>query len=207
MTTPTTHRSIATLKLPRQVGVLVSVAPAIVLAMTGNAAFPSPLPSLTAVTAAANDLSAAEATAKARTKGAIATRNQKRAALLTLLEQLRAYVQTVADADRERAANLIQSAGMNVRKVVPRPKRIFLAKQGSISGAVTLEAASAGHRASYEWGASPDAGKTWLPLPPTLQAKTSTTGLTPATTYLFRYRWVSKGGAADWSQPVSLVVK
>jgi len=42
---------------------------------------------------------------------------------------------------------------------------------------------------------------------PTLQAKTSMTGLAAGATYSFRYRSVTKAGADDWSAPVSLVVK
>ena len=207
MTTLVTHRSIAVLKLPHPVALLVSVAKAVVLSMTGNAAFPTPQPTLAAINAAIADLETAEATAKSGIKGAVATRNQKRKVLLTLLEQLRAYVQTVADADAERAPALIQSAAMNVQKVTPRAKRVFAIKQSTVSGAVTLVAPSAGHRASYEWEYSADAGKTWQPLPPTLQAKTTTAGLVPGTTYSFRYRAVTKAGAADWSVPVPLVVK
>jgi hypothetical protein len=33
------------------------------------------------------------------------------------------------------------------------------------------------------------------------------TGLPVATTVMFRFRAVIKGGAADWSQPISLLVK
>ena len=33
------------------------------------------------------------------------------------------------------------------------------------------------------------------------------TGLQPGSTPMFRYRFVLKTGAADWSQPVSLFVK
>jgi hypothetical protein len=46
--------------------------------MTGNTAFPTPSPSMATVTAAINDLQAAKTAALARTKGAVATRNEKR---------------------------------------------------------------------------------------------------------------------------------
>jgi len=207
MTTPTIHRPIAVLNLPAQVPVLISVAKAVALAMTNNAAFPAPTPTLAALNTALVDLEVAEAAAQARTKGAIASRNQKRDALASVLEQLRAYVQSVADADRPRAAALIQSAAMNVRKVTLRAKRAFGVEQGSVSGAVTLVTASAARRASYEWEVSSDTGKTWQVLPPTLQTKTAMTGLQSGATYSFRYRSVTKAGAADWSQPLSLLVK
>ena len=49
-------------------------------------------------------------------------------------------------------------------------------------------------------------GQTWTTTPPTLQAKTVITGLTPVTTVEFRYRAVLKDGADNWSEPVSLTV-
>jgi hypothetical protein len=52
-----------------------------------------------------------------------------------------------------------------------------------------------------------DGGKTWVELPETLQARTSVTGLQPATTYSFRFRPVTRMGVGDWSQPLSLLVK
>jgi hypothetical protein len=207
MTNPTTHRSIAVLKLPRPIAVVISIARAIVLAMSGNPAFPAPVPSLAVISAAINDLETAQAAALTRVKGAADSRNQKRKALCTLLEQLRGYVQSVADAAPDRAAPLIQSAAMSVRKVTLAGKRVFFAKQSALSGALTLVAPAASHRASYEWEMSSDGGKTWQPLPPTLPAKTAVSGLQPATTYSFRYRSVTKAGASDWSAPVSIVVK
>ena len=158
-------------------------------------------------TPATNDLETSEAAALSRTKGAATARNQKRSALLALLEQLKASVQKVADADRVHAPALIQSAAMVVRKVPVRAKRVFDVKQGLVSGSVTIVTASAARRASYEWEFSSDGGKTWQIMPATLQAKTSMTGLVAGTSYSFRYRSVIKTGASDWSQPIALLVK
>jgi hypothetical protein len=72
---------------------------------------------------------------------------------------------------------------------------------------VNLVVAQAGNRASYEWEYSSDLGKTWVLLPPTLQAKTTVSGLQAGTIVQFRYRPVTKTGAADWSAPVSLMVQ
>jgi hypothetical protein len=100
--TKTIRRSIASLKLsPNKVPALVTYSQAIVKAMTGNAAFPSDAPALAAVTAAVNDLQTAETAALARTKGAVAIRNEKRSALVVLLQQLRGTVQAAADANME----------------------------------------------------------------------------------------------------------
>jgi hypothetical protein len=200
-------KSIAVLSLPKPVPALITYAQSVVTAMTGNPSFPTPAPTLAAVTAGITALQSAEASALARTKGAVEVRNNKRADLVTLLQQLRGYIQTVADADVDTAAAVIRSAGIAVRKTPVRKPRVFEAVQGAASGSAKLVAASAGRRASYEWQYSTDGGKTWVIAPATLQAKTTVTGLTPGATVLFRYRPVIKTGEGNWSQTVQLLVK
>lgn len=199
-----TPRALASLKLPRRNTQLVTYAQGIVTSMTSNAHFPTPVPPLSSVASVLGELATAETQALTRVKGAVAARNEKRAALVSLLQQLRSYVQVTADANPENASSIIESAGMAVRKAPTRAPRVFAARQGALSGAVKVEAPSAGHRAAYEWEYSVDGGKSWIALPPTLQAKTSVTGLTPGSSAQFRYRWVTKTGASDWSQPLVL---
>jgi hypothetical protein len=201
------HRSIASLKLPEVISLLITYVQGILRAMTGNVTFPSPNPPLATIGSAVSDLQVAETAAvTTRAKGTIATRNEKRAALVALLELLRAYVQSVADATPENAPSIIESAGLALRKTPVHAPRVFAAKAATISGSVTLIAPTAGHRAAYLWQYSTDAGKTWLDVSPTLQAKATVTGLPSGTTVQFRYRSVIKGGASDWSAPLSLLV-
>jgi hypothetical protein len=162
---------------------------------------------LATVTNAIHELQAAETAALSRTKGAATVRNEKRTALVKLLQQLKNYIQTTADGSVETAASMIQSAGLVVRKAAVHPPRVFAAKPGAVSGSATLIARSAARRASYEWQYSTDAGKTWAAVPSTLQSKTTIVGLAPGATALFRYRPVTKHGEGDWSQPASLIVK
>jgi hypothetical protein len=201
------NKSIAILSLPKPVPALITFAQSIVTAMTGNPSCPTPTPTLAAVTTGITALQNAEALALARTKGAVEARNNKRADLVTLLQQLRGYIQTAADADVETAATVIRSAGIAVRKTPARKPRVFDAVQGAASGSAKLVAASAGRRASYEWQYSTDGGKTWVIAPATLQAKTTVTGLAPGATVEFRYRPVTKTGEGNWSQTVQLIVK
>jgi hypothetical protein len=91
-----THRSLAILKLPKIVAAVITYAQSIIAAMTGNTRFPSPLPTLAVISAAIATLQQAESAALARTKGAVTARNDRRAALVALLQQLRTYVQTIA---------------------------------------------------------------------------------------------------------------
>jgi hypothetical protein len=205
----TTHRArhtIVALKLPLSVSALITYAKGMVTRMTANPSFPNPTPTIAAVSAAIDDLQVAETAALARTKGAVATRNDKRTALVLLLKQLRGYIQTTADASAENGAAIIESAGTAVRKTPTRLARAFAAKPGAVSGTVKLAARKAGQRASYEWQHSTDGGKTWITAPVTLQAKTTIAGFAPGATVLFKYRPVTKAGEGDWSQPASLMI-
>ena len=200
------HRSIAVLKLPQVISQLITYVQGILKAMTGNPTFPTPNPPLTAVSGAVNALQAAETAALTRATGTVATRNEKRATLVMLLELLRGYVQSVADASPENAISIIESSGLALRKTTVRAPRVFAAKATTLSGSVKLTARLAGRRAAYRWQYSTDGGKTWVDASETLQAKTTVTGLPVGTTVQFRYRSVIKGGASDWSAPLSMVV-
>lgn len=205
--TKTTHRPIASLNLPKPIGALITLATGIVTAMTGNQAFPSPIPALALVTAAINALQIAETTALTRAKGTAAARNDKRAALADLLEQLKAYVQAQANASPENGVTIIQSAGFAIRKTPTHGTRTFSANPGPVSGSVKLYTKSAGARSAYLWEYSTDGGKTWVAAPVTVQARTTITGLQAGATVLFRVQPVSKTGEGDWSQVVSFLVK
>ena len=194
------------LALPKRINLLITYADNVVTRMTGNASFPSPSPALATVSAAITDLQNAETATLARTKGAAATRNAKRAALVSLLQQLRTYVQTIVDGNEENAPAMIQSLGMAVKKTATRKPRVFAALAGAVSGTVKLVAPSAGARSSYEWQYSTD-GKTWIALASTIQAKTTMTGQTAGAVLQFRYRPVTKTGEGNWSQTVQLIVK
>jgi hypothetical protein len=199
-------RSIVALNLPTRAPALISYAAGILKAMTGNAAIPNPVPSLTTVASTLAALQAAETAALARTKGAVATRNEIRAQLEQELLQLKGTVQAASDASPENGVSIIQSSGMGVRKPVTHAPRAFSAVAGAVSGSAKLYTSSAG-RASYDWQSSADGGKTWTSLSSTLQAKTTVTGLTPGSSVMFRSRALTRTGEGDWSQPITFIVK
>jgi hypothetical protein len=188
--------------------VLIPYTENIVQKMTANAAtFGSPSPALAVLTAAAADLTSAEGNALSRVKGAVAIRNEKRTALVTLLRQEASYVQQTADANVENGVSIIESAAMSVRKSPTRKPKSFEVLAGPTSGTAKLVTKSAGPRAAYEWQYSTDGGKTWVNAPGTMQAKTVIPGFTPGATVQFRYRPLTKIGEGDWSQVASLIIK
>ena len=206
-TTKAPHRSLVALALPKAVPALVTYAEQIMKAMTNNPNFPNPLPTLALITQAIDDLQAAAAAALSRAKGSVQARNDKRTALVKLLENLRTYVQNVADGNNETAPTVIASAGLAVRKSRARKAHTFAVLEGALSGSVKLSTASAGARACYLWQYSLDGGKTWVDVPGTLQGKTTVTGLPAGSTVLFRVRAITKSGQGDWSAPTAFIVK
>ncbi len=199
---------IAVLLSPKHVPDVIKLGKAIVTSMTGNAYFPSPTPTLASVTAHLADLEAAEIVANTRAKGAAAARDVKlRGEVDSDLQGLRAHVQLCADADLDHATAIIESAAMNVKKRAVRVKLDLSARLANVSGTVILMAKAAAPRASYEWAYSLDE-KTWVSVPISLVAKTTVSGLSPLTTYAFRYRiFTQKGGQGDWHQAITLFVR
>lgn len=204
------RRAIAVLYLLTNISELIKQAKAIVLAMTNNAYFTSPMPSLNAVTAAITGLDLAEVLARGKGAGTAQARDLQKAILLKLLRELQFYVQGIADgaATQDLAEAIITSAGMKLKKVTGRQKNHDEVRHGSTSGAVVLIATVlAAPRAAYFWQWSTDQ-KSWTSLPVAQVAKSSVSGLTPATTYYFRYHTVSrKTGTSDLSQIMSILVK
>jgi hypothetical protein len=147
-TTKPVHRSLAILKLSRSTPSLISEAKAMVQAMTGNPNFQSPEPPLPTVSAAISALEVAQNGAQSRAHGAVVARNEKRTALVALLEQVRGYIQKTADANYETSSSVIESAAVAVRKQVVRAKRSFTVTQGAVSGTVKVTAEVAARRAS-----------------------------------------------------------
>jgi hypothetical protein len=194
---------------PQKTGNFIVGARTVVLDIGNNTTlFATPTPTLASVTTAITNLETAEALAHTRVAGSVAARDLKYDVLLKAMHGLLNYVQNLADnaADIPTAISIINASGFGLRNAPVRTKAPLAAKKGAVSGTVNLVAMSAGPRASYNWRKSNDT-ITWMDLPPTLQAKTTVAGLTVASTVYFQYRAITKTGAGDWSQSVSILVQ
>jgi hypothetical protein len=207
MTATLIHRVLASLNLPSQVADQLKYGQSFLAGVTNNPHFPTPDPAISAFSDALTKYSAAETAAQSRLKGTVAARNAARVVFLGAIHALKARIQSVADANPEQAEAIITSTTLSVKKTTIRQKQTFAVKYGPTSGTVHVIAKAAGARAAYEWQYSLDAGKTWVQVPNTLQAKTSISSLPVATTVEFRYRVTTKAGMGDWSQAISLLVK
>ena len=194
------------LKLPQQKKALSPYGRHVVTCMTGNAKVPSPNPALPAISAACTALDVSQA-AMPGNKAATAQRDADYLALLLLLHHELDYVNSVAEQQTSPAdaEAVITGSGFSVRKGYTRNKDTLAAKYGLASGDVKLDARAVAPGASYYWQWSTDM-KSWVSLPETKKASTTVTGLTPATTYYFRFRALTRKGMTDWSQTVSLLV-
>jgi len=193
------------LKLPSKIIKLLLLAKAVLTAMTGNASFPNPSPSLDTLDQRVTKLEAAIAS------GTAAERRAACEALRETLLHLGDYVQSVAESqagsvDILAVQALVETAGMKLRKVGARAKQVFAAASGPDPGSVDLTAPASPDRDPHEWQDSADAS-TWTSLPSTRKARTRVTGLPAGAPHYFRHRTLTKDGHTAWSDPVMIVVK
>jgi len=205
VSTKSPPRNTVVLRRPKSVVSQIALAKAIAAAM-GNSAttFPAPTPPLATLDADIDTLVSAETLAGTKAKGAAAARNDKLAIVIADLEQERAYVQKVVDANPGKAETIAQAAAMALKKAPNRNTPAVSVKPSTVSGKVDLRALAVKY-AAHEWEYSSD-GKSWTSLPSTIQAKTTLTGLTAGSTVYIRHRTVTKAGVSDWSQLVSTIV-
>jgi hypothetical protein len=140
-------------------------------------------------------------------RGTKDTLTTARQAVVDALNQLKADVQTVArkqppDVGKETIA----SVGFRVKKVATRTKLPFAVDYGGLMGTALLVALAVARDATYFWEMSSDQ-KVWVDLPSTMKAKTTATGLTPATVYYFRFRAQTRKAMGDWSTVVSYIAR
>jgi hypothetical protein len=194
------------LKVPKQKKALSPYGKHVVTCMTGNNKVPSPSPALAAISAACTALDTSQA-AMPGNKAATAQRDADYLALLLLLHHELDYVNSVAEQQTSPAEGeaVITGSGFSVRKDFKRNKDALAATYGLASGAVKLDARVVARDASYYWQWSMDM-LAWESLAETKKASTTITGLTPAKTYYFRFRALTRKGMTDWSQIISLLV-
>ena len=202
----------AALHKPANAMALVIYARLIIQKMTESPWFPQPFPPLAKVEAAAQALDVAQTNAQIGARGLADRRNAARATLSNLLEQLRAYVEGVANENLESAASIIESAAMDA--VMPSYPDLapFRVKLGRVSRTVDLACKAGPKGCGYLWQMSTDGGETWTDRPQTKQAKTTVPDLVPGKTYWFRYRLLVRAGGqtsrhTDWSDKISIVAR
>ena len=181
----------------------------IVTSLTANATFPTPTPALAVVTTATtgletafHDAQAARQTAKEKTTA----QNEKEDALIKLMSQLGAYVESVAG-DDEKA---VQSAGMDLREKAiatpdtPGQPQALTPTAGDHDGEIDLTWDKVSGAKSYvvEKGTEP---QTFAHAGVGTKSAFTVEGLTSGTRYWFRVASINANGQSGWSDPATKI--
>jgi hypothetical protein len=175
--------------------------------MTGNSNFPNPNPTLASVTAQVNLVETDYDISLTRVKGSVSKMKAEVRSLMILLKALAAYVEGIANANSDHAADIIASAGMPLKKPAVHPPKTFSVKQGTLSGTVVLN--TKGVRSSayiYQMTTDPTNAASWATIYIGTRVKFIKDGLTHATHYSFRVAVSTKGVQGDWSNVLTLLV-
>lgn len=183
----------------------------IIAALTGNAHFTTPTPALAAIKTAADDLEVATAdvqAARQAVKTKTSTQTQKEDGLDQLLNQLSAYVESVAGTDD----TLIHSAGMDTRakasaSTTPRQPQSLSATAGKRDSEIALSWDKVDGAKSYivEQSLDPPTATSWAHAGVSTKARTTISGLTTGTRYWFRVTAVGAIGQSGSSDPATMI--
>jgi hypothetical protein len=181
-------------------------------ALTGNATFTTPTPTLSAfgtlITNAQTALTASE-NAQTAAKSATAAKDTAIAALKAGATTLANYVNLTAAGDETK----IMSAGMAVASSAsptstPGQVMDLAITSGDSGGELDLQWDSVSGAKSYEVQLSPDpmTSTSFVAQPSVTKSKAVITGLTSGARMWVRVRAVSAGGQGAWSDPATKIV-
>ena len=188
---------------------LISRTNGIVRALTGNATYPTPTPTLPVVTTALTTFSDAVSEATGGGVALTAAKRQARVALQALLRELATYVQLNCKGDLTK----LLSSGFPTQKpsrtpvgVLPAPAYVVVTL-GDRSGELRTKTEPLSGASIYNWraklAAAPNAPMIALQ---TTAASNTFSGLTPGQVYEVDVNVVGAAGPSDWSDPVTQMV-
>lgn len=184
----------------------------IVTAMTNNAAFATPSPSLSDVTTTLEELAKASASLQSA-KSEVATRtvaqDNAEKKVNDALTQLAGYVESVAGKDE----GIISSAGMETKAArsapsVPLPPQALSATAGTHEGEINLSWKSVPNARSYtiESSIDPATATSWTHVGIATSSSKVISNLKSGTRYWFRVAAVGVMGQSGWSEHATKTV-
>jgi hypothetical protein len=191
------------------VAVLIVFARSVIKKMTGNAFFTTPIPSLTDVGDAVDDMEKKAALAKDGGKTAKSDLKKSRKKVNDLFRQLAWFVESTANGDE----NILTSSGFELSKDRLASQRdAFFVLATTVTGSVLIGCVAYKKAKAYLWFHSPgrdlpQADKEWVFGGASTQRKTILPGFETDQYYWFRYRAVTKDGMMEWSDPIQFYVK
>ena len=193
------------LNFPTAISSFIVFAKAICQAMLNNPFFKASAEKVTKLNTDITALDNAETACSTKPPtGSVEARNAALELVKADLRSLRNDVQEIADADPENAQTIIISAGMSVKKSTTHGKQQNTVEDGIDEGCVELTGEGAG---AHEWRMSAN-GIDWDPLPATLTAKTTVSGLTSGSVYSFQNRrMLPNNQRSEWSQSIKIRIR
>lgn len=180
----------------------------IIAAMTGNAHYTTPVPTLAAVTTALDEFTTAMADAVDGGKTLTAIKNDKREALATLVRQLASYVQVTCDGDMA----ILLSSGFPTQKPQREPIGVLAAPRdltvtfGARTGELRAAASPVFGAAIYNWQISTVTNpNVVVQTAQTTGANNTFTSLTPGVVYQVVVNAVGSAGPSNWTEPFQLM--
>ena len=179
-------------------------------ALTGNASYATPVPSLATVKTATDNLETAYNESRGRDKNKIQIMKLRRAEMLALITQLAAYVQSTSGGDTE----IILSSGFDIIvRGAPQPPvgqvLNLRLSNGTVSGKVKALWDKVPGARLYVITASIDPLDMKLSEFKGVSTKTrfQIEGLTPGTKYWVRVAAIGKDGLGNWSDIASKIAE
>ena len=177
-------------------------------AITGNANFPTPLPTLSAIQAALDNFGEALIAAASGNRVSVALKNQYRRELVALMRQLGNYINTVSDGN----VAMLASSGFALSKF-PEPRHLAtpgtpVVKQGQNEGAMLMGIAAVKGATSYLHQVTPDPitkSTNWESVPSS-RTKFEFTNLEQGQKYWFRVVAVGSNDQVAYSGEISQYV-
>jgi hypothetical protein len=195
-------RTVSALNLPRRVTDVLVYAKVVLARMTEEPLFDPPPALLSTLEADVAAFEAAVVSVASRRRGAAAVRKQCQSKVLHDLQQLQAYVQSLAQRlSPNEAAAVIERAGMHVKDARGPSKPPLRVHPGPLASTAHAYARAARTRASYEFQYAFEGG-TWVSMAPTVRSDAPLEGLVPGLLYSVRVRMATKAGLSDFSEPV-----
>jgi hypothetical protein len=180
----------------------------IITGMTGNAAFPFPVPLLADVQSLLNIFQAAQAVAANGGKVETAAKNTARVGLVESSRSLGEYIDKTAAANLENllSSNYPLQKERSPLDIQPAPANLRL-KHGKVSGSIAANCDPGTHRVMFEWQTATGQNPAdWQTEPSTNSAKCVFSGHAPGTWLNVRTRIRVPAGAGDWSSVIQIMV-
>lgn len=185
----------------------------IITALTGNAAFPTPNPTLAAGTAAVDSLETAYAevqTARQVAKTKTSAQGEREDAVDGFMSKLAGYVESVAGENEE----LIRSAGMDTRAAAgtsserPSLPAALEASGGDHEGQADLSWDTVSGARSYiiEKCADPPTATGWAHAGVAIKTRATVAALPSGSRQWFRVAAVGTNGQSGWSDPATCII-